>query len=105
MAVLKIEDTIKRMETSQADHYNETHSQHADVMKKLHDVEKQVSQPTRTLRKPWQEQPLPRHFVPRPEISQELLAQLVGEPDSGIPALLLSTMHGLGGNRQNHAGC
>jgi len=48
-------------------------------------------------RAPFQAPPLPAYFVPRPEVSVPLKAQLLG--DGGCPsgALVVSAVHGLGG--------
>ncbi len=45
--------------------------------------------------KPFQVTPLPRHFVPRPEVIEPLRSSLLTTPRSGI--LAISALHGLGG--------
>lgn len=46
---------------------------------------------------PFQVPPLPSYFVPRPEVSNELLAQFLADEDNKPGTLVISAVHGLGG--------
>jgi len=46
---------------------------------------------------PFQAPPLPRHFVPRPEVSRDLKARFLGEDGHPPGVLVVSAIHGLGG--------
>jgi len=46
---------------------------------------------------PFQAPPLPRHFVPRPEVSEPLKIQLLAEHGQPSGILVVSAIHGLGG--------
>ncbi|GAB4560602.1 MAG: hypothetical protein Kow0047_07340 [Anaerolineae bacterium] len=54
--------------------------------------------PPRVLKTPFLAPPLPRQFVPRPEVSEDLKAQLLADeaPDAA-GVLVVSAIHGLGG--------